>query len=120
MTTPTDCVFCQIVARKAPTEIIFDGGDTMFFYDITPQSKIHVIGIPKKHIASLQNIKGDDHLLVGKLLHDVVHVAQQVGLDKGGYRVVTNTGEHAGQAVPHLHFHMLGGEKLGPLNAKRD
>lgn len=110
-----DCIFCSIAAGSTPAEIIFDGGDTLFFHDISPKAKVHILGIPKDHIPSLQEIQGDHHALVGKLLHDAVHVAEEAGLDEGGYRVLTNIGAHAGQVVPHLHFHILGGEPLGPL-----
>lgn len=113
-----DCIFCSIVAEQTPADVVFDGGDTLFFHDISPKAKVHVVGITKEHIASLQELHGDHHALVGKLLHDAAHVAQAVGVDESGYRVITNIGAHAGQLVPHLHFHILGGEPLGPLNAR--
>ena len=115
-----DCIFCSIAAGTTPADVVFDGGDTVFFHDISPQAKVHLIGISKEHIASLREMKGDYHTMVGKLLHDAVHVAHDAGLDEGGYRIVTNIGAHAGQVVSHLHFHILGGERLGPLNARRN
>lgn len=113
-----DCVFCKIASGEIKAAIIFDGGDTVFFHDIHPKAKIHIVGIPKHHVASLDAMTADNQALVGKLLHDAAHVAEEVGVTKTGYRVITNVGRDAGQEVPHLHFHILGGERLGPLNAK--
>lgn len=118
MAPKNECIFCGIVAEPASAKIVFDGGDTLFFHDISPKAKVHIIGIPKEHISSLQELHGDYHALVGKLLHDAAHVAADVGIGESGYRVVTNIGVDAGQAVQHLHFHILGGEPLGPLNRR--
>ncbi len=115
MSSEDSCVFCKIVQGTVPAEILFDGGDTVFFKDIHPQAAVHVIGIPKKHLESLDAIIGDDHLMIGKLLHDASHIAREAGIFETGYRIVTNIGLHAGQEVPHLHFHILGGEPLGPI-----
>lgn len=110
-----NCVFCKIVQGNVPSDIVFDGGDTLFFRDIHPKAPVHIIAIPKKHLHSLDAMVGDDHLVIGKLLHDAVHVAREAGIFETGYRVVTNIGEHAGQEVPHLHFHIIGGGPLGPI-----
>lgn len=112
-----ECIFCAIVDGTTPADVVFDGGDTLFFRDISPQAPVHVIGIPKKHIGSLDEVVGDDHAVVGKLLHEAAHVAADMGIAESGYRVITNVGADAGQEVKHLHFHILGGELLGPLNA---
>lgn len=113
-----ECIFCKIAAGELKADVVFDGGDTLFFRDIHPKAKVHVVAIPKKHLTSLDAMTADDQALVGKLLHDAAHVAEEVGVAKTGYRVITNVGSDAGQEVPHLHFHILGGERLGPLNAK--
>ena len=110
-----DCIFCAVVDGATPAEVVFDGGDTLFFRDISPKAATHIIGIPKKHIASLHDVVGDDHAVVGKLLHEAAHVAAEAGIAESGYRVITNVGRDAGQEVQHLHFHILGGEPLGPL-----
>lgn len=110
-----DCIFCAIVDGTTPAEIVFDGGDTLFFRDIAPKAPVHVVGITKKHIGSLDEVVGDDHAVVGKLLHEAAHVAADTGVLESGYRVITNVGRDAGQEVKHLHFHILGGESLGPL-----
>lgn len=110
-----DCIFCNVVDGITQADIIFDGGDTLFFRDINPKATVHVLGIPKKHLLSLQDVHGDDHALIGKLLHEAAHVAEKVGIRESGYRVITNVGRDAGQEVQHLHFHILGGENLGPM-----
>ena len=109
------CIFCEIVQGVLPAEIVFDGGDTLFFKDIHPKAPVHIVAIPKKHLTSLDAMIGDDHLTIGKLLHDATHIAREAGIFESGYRVVTNIGLHAGQDVAHLHFHILGGEPLGPI-----
>lgn len=96
-------------------KVVFDGNDTLFFHDIHPKARLHVIAIPKKHIESLATMIADDHAVVGKLMHEIGHVAADLGVEESGYRVITNVGPDAGQQIQHLHFHILGGEPLGPL-----
>ena len=114
-----DCIFCAIGAGQTKTEIVFDGGDTVFFRDIHPKAPVHVIGIPKKHIVSLAEMTADDQAVVGKRMHEMAHVAEEAKIEQKGYRVITNVGQDAGQEIQHLHFHLIGGERLGPLNAAR-
>ena len=109
------CIFCAIAEGTATADIVYDGDDTLFFRDLSPKAKVHVLGIPKIHLASLAGVTGEHHELIGKLLHDAVHVAEEMGLRDSGYRVITNIGPDSGQEVPHLHVHILGGEPLGPL-----
>lgn len=118
MDQSSECIFCKIANGTISTNILFDGGDTLFFNDIHPQAPVHIIGIPKAHIVSLDAMVGNDHMMIGKLLHDATHVARDLGILDSGYRIVTNIGLHAGQEVPHLHFHILGGEPLGPIRCK--
>lgn len=113
--TNDTCIFCSIVLGRTPADVVFDGGDTLFFRDINPKAKVHVVGVPKKHLTSLSDVHGDDHKLVGKLLHEAADVASQLGIADSGYRVLTNVGRDAGQEIEHLHFHVLGGESLGAL-----
>lgn len=111
----TDCIFCAIAAGGGSADVVYDGGDTIFIRDINPKARVHVLGIPKEHLASLGALNSDQHELMGKLMHDAVHVAEEMGLRDSGYRVITNIGSDSGQVVPHLHIHVLGGEPLGPL-----
>ncbi|HSX24825.1 MAG TPA: histidine triad nucleotide-binding protein [Candidatus Andersenbacteria bacterium] len=115
MSAVADCIFCRIAEGGIPADILFDGGDTLFFRDTNPKAPVHIIGIPKKHLESLDAIGGDDHCVIGKLLHEATHVARDAGIFESGYRVITNVGKDAGQEVMHLHFHVVGGEDLGPL-----
>lgn len=110
------CIFCSAAAGDTPVDVVFDGGDTLFFRDISPKARVHILGIPKKHIDSLSDVGEEDRELLSKLMVDAVHVARDQGLVEGGYRVVTNDGPDAGQEVQHLHFHILGGERLSPLH----
>ena len=109
------CIFCRIAAGEATAKVVFDGGDTLFFHDIHPKARVHVVGITKKHLTNLADMVGDDHLVIGKLLHEASHVAEDLGVAAEGYRVVTNVGKNAGQEIQHFHIHVLGGEPLGPL-----
>lgn len=111
----TQCIFCEIVGGATPADVVFDGGDTVFFRDINPKARIHVVGIPKKHLSSLDAMHGEDHTIIGKLLHEAADVSKDLGISESGYRVITNVGSDAGQEIEHLHFHVLGGEQLGPL-----
>ncbi|OGY35425.1 MAG: hypothetical protein A3E36_01875 [Candidatus Andersenbacteria bacterium RIFCSPHIGHO2_12_FULL_45_11b] len=115
MSVANDCIFCSIAAGITPAEVLFDGGDTIFFRDTNPKAPVHIIGIPKKHLASLDALTGDDHLVMGKLMHEAAHIARDAGIFESGYRVIANVGKDAGQEITHLHFHIVGGENLGPL-----
>ncbi len=105
-----DCLFCKIVKNEIPSEKVFEDDDVLAFKDISPQAPIHLLIIPKKHIDSAKDI-GDETLLAGKLVSTAVTLADRYHLDMG-YRILTNVGEHGGQTVKHLHFHLLGGRTL--------
>lgn len=107
-----DCVFCKIIKGEIPSKKVYEDDDVLAFYDINPIAKVHILVIPKMHIKSLQEIKEENKDLLFHLLGKINEVAKIVGVDKTGYRVISNIGKDAGQAVKHLHFHILGGEKL--------
>lgn len=104
-------IFKRIIDREIPAEIVFEDAQCLAFRDINPQAPIHVLLIPKKEISTLDALSEEDEALMGHLLVVVRKLAGQLNLS-GGYRVVINCGPDAGQAVPHLHFHLLGGRKL--------
>jgi histidine triad (HIT) family protein len=111
-----ECIFCEIAAGSSPAQVVWDSEQTIFFYDISPKAKIHVVGIPKKHIPSLNEVSKEEARLVGQLLSEVPTVAAKAGIDPAlGYRVITNVGQHGGQEISHLHWHILGGESVGKL-----
>lgn len=107
-----DCIFCKIIKGEIPSKKVYEDDEILAFYDINPIAKVHVLVIPKMHIKSLQELKEENKDLLFHLFEKINEVAKIVGVDKTGFRVISNVGEDAGQAVKHLHFHILGGEKL--------
>jgi histidine triad (HIT) family protein len=108
-----DCLFCKIVAGEIPAKIVKRSPDAVAFRDIDPRAPVHVLVIPTRHVSAVRDAKGEEcERLLGKMLAFAAELARDEGLDKEGYRIVTNTGKNAGQSVDHLHFHVLGGRKL--------
>jgi histidine triad (HIT) family protein len=108
-----DCLFCKIVAGEIPAKIVKRSEHAVAFRDIDPKAPTHVLVIPVKHVPAVRDAKGPDgEQLVGRTLAFAADVATDLGLDVGGYRLVTNTGKDSGQSVDHLHFHLLGGRKF--------
>ncbi len=105
-----DCVFDQIAAGKIPSDIVYQDETVMAFKDLHPKAPVHVLIIPKKHIASLLEITPEDQPLLGHLFEVANIVAQKSGLK--AYKLVVNTGPEAGQVVMHIHLHLLGGKKI--------
>lgn len=108
-----DCIFCKIIKREIPSSIVYEDSEIIAFRDVNPQAPIHILVIPKKHIESLVNLTEEDEKVVGKIYTVINKIARQEGIDKKGFRVIVNCGEDGGQEVKHLHFHILGGKKLG-------
>ena len=106
------CLFCQIANKEIPATICYEDDDVVVFDDISPKAPCHKLIIPRKHIANLNELTEADYGLMGKLLHTAQRIAESLGCEKTGYRVVTNCNEDAGQTVFHLHFHLLGGRQL--------
>ncbi len=107
-----DCVFCQIVAGKIPADIIYQDKEIIAFRDIHPQTPVHVLIVPRKHIPSLAQLADSDVCLVGEMARVANEVARREGIFEAGYRVVVNVGKGGGQVVLHLHMHLLGGLRL--------
>ena len=103
----SECIFCRIIDKQIPAKIIFEDDDMLVFHDIQPKAPVHMLLIPKKHIASLAHAEPEDTLLLGKLLAKTRELAKESGLGNG-YNVLINTGEGGGQEVFHLHLHLLG------------
>lgn len=106
----SDCLFCKIAAGAVPATVVARSEDFLAFADINPQAPTHILAIPMKHLASLNDVK-DAHL-VGGLMTFARDVAREAGLANKGYRVVTNTNHDGGQTVNHLHVHILGGREM--------
>jgi histidine triad (HIT) family protein len=111
----TDCIFCKIVAGQIPANKVYEDDLVLAFHDIQPQAPVHVLVIPKKHLASVNDLHVTDSAVLSHIFAAVQRVAQTTGIAETGYRTVTNTGKNAGQVVHHLHFHVMGGKSLGHL-----
>ena len=107
-----DCIFCQIVAGKIPSEILYQDEEVIAFRDINPQAPTHLLIIPKKHIPSLAHLPDAETPLIGHMVNIANRLAKEEGIFERGYRLVVSCGEEGGQLVPHLHMHLLGGRKL--------
>lgn len=108
-----DCLFCKIASGSIPGNIVYQDHDVVAFADIHPQAPHHILFIPKRHVADMAQLTSQDNALLGKIFTVAATVARDLGLEERGYRFVTNVGPDAGQSVFHLHFHLLGGRKLG-------
>ena len=106
-----DCLFCKIVAGEIPSTKVYEEETGLAFLDIAPQAPTHVLVIPKVHIGSVAEVTAENSAVVAHIFEVIAKVAEAEGLT-GGYRVVSNCGDHAGQTVHHLHFHILGGKQL--------
>jgi histidine triad (HIT) family protein len=106
------CIFCRIVAGEVPSDIVYQDADFLAFRDISPQAPTHVLIIPKTHIVSLAKLTGEQQELAGRLIILAKNLAEKEGIAKRGYRLVINSGPEGGQAVPHIHLHLVGGRRL--------
>lgn len=113
-----DTLFTKIINREIPADIVYEDEDVLAFKDIRPQAPVHVLVIPKKPIPTMDAAEPEDALLLGKLLLAAQRVARDAGIAESGYRLISNCNPDSGQEVYHVHIHVLGGEKLGPLNAR--
>ncbi len=109
----SDCLFCKILAGEIPADIIYESDTEIAFRDINPQAPTHVLVIPRKHIATINDIDDEDRLLVGSLYAAAKEIAAGEGIADSGYRTVMNCNEGAGQSVFHIHLHVLGGRPMG-------
>lgn len=108
-------VFKKIIDKEIPAKIIYEDDDVIAFEDIAPVVKVHVLVIPKKEIKNLDAVTEEDLIILGKLQLAISKIAKNLGLSEEGYRVVTNINDNGGQTVYHLHYHILGGQKLGVM-----
>jgi len=112
-----DCIFCQIIAGKIPSQILYQDGELIAFRDINPQAPVHIIIIPKRHISSLTELTQPELALIGHMVDVANQLAKEEGVFESGYRLVINSGREGGQMVPHLHMHLLGGRRLSDVMA---
>lgn len=105
----SQCIFCKIASGEIPTEKVFESANVLAFKDINPEAPVHILIIPRKHIASVNDIEDQDVNIIGEIFLAAKEIASRLGIAEDGYRVVTNCGDNAGQSVKHLHYHLLGG-----------
>ena len=108
----SDCLFCKFVSGEFQPDIVYQNDEVLAFNDINPQAPVHILIIPKKHIATINEIEVDDEVLVGKLYSAAKHIATEKGFAEDGYRVVMNCNAAAGQTVFHIHLHLLAGRQF--------
>ncbi|MEX2663428.1 MAG: histidine triad nucleotide-binding protein [Vicinamibacterales bacterium] len=108
-----DCLFCKLLAGEIPASIVYEDERVVAFRDINPQAPTHLLVIPRRHIATLNDLEPEDDGLVGELVRRAAAIAKEQGHAERGYRVVFNCNADAGQTVFHIHLHLVGGRKLG-------
>jgi histidine triad (HIT) family protein len=109
----SDCLFCGIVEKKIKGDVLYEDNSVVAFKDINPKAPVHILIIPRKHIATLSELSRADGEIVGDIFLVAAKLAQEQGVAQDGFRIVVNAGADAGQTVFHLHFHLLGGRHLG-------
>lgn len=107
-----DCLFCKIIKREIPADIVYEDDEVLAFNDINPQAPTHILIIPKKHIATLNDIEEADLAIIGRLQYTAAKLAKERGFAEDGYRVVMNCNEMGGQTVYHIHMHLMGGREF--------
>ena len=113
MNSSDDCLFCKILAGEIPADIIFESDDVIAFRDINPQAPTHALIIPRRHVATINDLEDGDETLLGNLFLAARKIAADEGIADAGYRVAMNCNAAAGQTIFHLHLHLLGGRQLG-------
>lgn len=108
----SECLFCKIIAGEIPSEVVYEDEQVTAFRDINPVAPTHILIIPNKHIASINELTPEDESLVGHLFAAAKDLAKQEGIAESGYRLIINVGPHGGQEIYHLHLHLIGGHKM--------
>lgn len=108
-----DCLFCKIVKGEIPSTKVYEDDEILAFKDINPMAPVHILVIPKKHYNDISEITEQNAEIVAKIHLVINKIAKEQGIAESGYRIITNCKEDSGQEVKHLHFHLLGGKKLG-------
>ncbi|MFQ5858510.1 MAG: histidine triad nucleotide-binding protein [Anaerolineae bacterium] len=111
----SDCIFCAIVAGEAESDTVYQDDEITAFRDIYPVAPTHILIVPNRHIGTLSTVDDEDAELIGKMALLASRIAEQEGIAESGYRLLTNQGRDAGQIIDHLHWHVIGGKRLGRL-----
>ena len=107
-----DCIFCKILNKEIPSNIVYENDNILAFKDIAPQAPVHVVIIPKTHISSANEINEGNSKCISEVFKAIPEIAKKLGIEETGYRIINNCGEDGCQSVKHIHFHMLGGRKM--------
>lgn len=113
-------IFAKIITKEIPADIVYEDDLVLAFKDITPQAPVHVLIIPKKEIPTVNDVTEADEIILGRMFTVAAKIAKEQNIADSGYRLMVNCNEDGGQEVFHLHMHILGGRKLGPMLAKKD
>ncbi len=111
-------IFKKIIDREIPADIVYEDEDVLAFKDIAPQAPVHILIIPKKEIPTVNDVQPEDAPTLGKLFLAAKQIAQEQGIAQSGYRLIMNVGQDGGQEVYHMHLHLVGGHRVGPMLAK--
>ena len=107
------CIFCKIAKKEIPSQAVYEDEKVFAFKDINPGAPVHILVIPKEHISGVMDLDASNAGIVGDIILTAKRLAQEFGLSESGFRLVINSGNDAGQSVPHLHLHLLGGQVMG-------
>ena len=110
-----ECIFCKIINKEIPADIVFENKNLIIFKDIEPKAPVHLLVVPKKHIESVNVLEEEDKEIIADVFLQAKNIAKEQNFGEGGYRIIVNTGEQSGQEVMHIHWHILGGRKLKGL-----
>ncbi len=113
-------IFKKIIDKEIPADVVYEDELVLAFKDIQPQAPTHILIIPKKEIATVNDVSADDEQTLGRLFIVAAKIAKEQGIDESGYRLMVNVNSDGGQEVFHLHMHLIGGRPLGPMLAKKD
>lgn len=107
-----DCIFCKIVNKEIPSTKVYEDDKVLAFKDISPEAPVHIVIVPKEHIRSANELNENNASIVAHIFTIINKIAEEQGIKDSGYRIINNCGEHGGQTVNHIHFHLLGGRNL--------
>jgi histidine triad (HIT) family protein len=107
-----NCHFCRIIAGTTPAEVVFRDERVTAFRDVHPAGPTHILIVPNKHIGSVNELEAEDEALIGHIFSVARDLAKLEGIDENGYRIINNTGVHGGQTIFHMHFHLIGGQRM--------
>ena len=110
-----DCIFCKIINKEIPSNIVFENESVIAFDDLNPVAPVHILVVPKKHMTDIMDVNNDDMHYLMEVYKAIQNIVKEKEIEESGFRIVNNCGENGGQTVGHIHFHIIGGKKLGEM-----